>query len=60
MCGTEAIDNGTLDPGRLENYHKMLREIAHQERRIDKAASLREKERQKRLTAQHKRGYRKP
>jgi ribosome biogenesis GTPase / thiamine phosphate phosphatase len=55
----KAIDNGTLDPGRLENYHKMLREIAHQERRIDKAASQREKERQKRLTAQQKRGYRK-
>jgi len=56
----KAIDNGTLDPGRLENYHKMLREITHQQRRIDKAASLREKERQKRLTSQHKGGYRKP
>lgn len=56
----KAIDNGSLDPGRLENYHKMLREIAHQERRTDKAASLREKERQKRLTSQHKGGYRKP
>jgi ribosome biogenesis GTPase len=52
---TRAIDEGRLDPERLENYKKMLRELAHLERKTDLAARLREKQRWKKLTSRHKR-----
>ncbi len=54
-----ALDEGRLDESRYTSYRKLQKEIAHQERLIDKTASLKEKQRAKRLTAQHKRGYRK-
>jgi ribosome biogenesis GTPase / thiamine phosphate phosphatase len=54
-----AINEGTLDPGRFENYKKMLRELAYQESKGDLAAKLREKQRWKKLTSQHRKGYRK-
>lgn len=51
-----AIEQGDLDPGRLENYEKMLKERAYQERRTDKAAQLREKERWKKIMKEFKKG----
>ena len=51
-----AIESGTIDPGRLENYEKMLKERAFQERRTDKAAQLREKERWKKIMKDFKKG----
>ena len=49
-------NSGELDPGRLENYEKMLKERAFQERRTDKAAQLREKERWKKIMKDFKKG----
>ncbi len=51
-----AIESGEIDPGRLENYEKMLKERAYQERRTDKAAQLREKERWKKIMKDFKKG----
>lgn len=51
-----AIERGELDPGRLGNFEKMLRERAYQERRTDKAAQLREKERWKKIMKDFKKG----
>jgi ribosome biogenesis GTPase / thiamine phosphate phosphatase len=51
-----AIEQGELDAGRLENYEKMLKERAFQERRTDKAAQLREKERWKKIMKEFKKG----
>jgi ribosome biogenesis GTPase / thiamine phosphate phosphatase len=53
---TAAIEQGELDPGRLENFEKMLKERAYQERRTDKAAQLREKERWKKIMKDFKKG----
>jgi len=54
-----ALDGGRLDRNRYESFLKLQKEIAYQERLLDKTASLKEKQRAKRITAQHKRGYRK-
>jgi ribosome biogenesis GTPase len=53
----QAIEEGRLDPARFENYKKMLRELAHLDRKTNLAARLREKQRWKKLTSRHKRGY---
>ncbi|MBP1657826.1 MAG: GTPase RsgA [Bacteroidetes bacterium] len=50
-----ALEEGTLDPGRLESFAKLQREAAYQRRRTNKAEQLREKQRWKKLMAQHKR-----
>ncbi len=55
----KALEEGELDPRRLENYQKLQREQAYQERKHDLAAQLREKERWKKLTSRHKRGNKK-
>jgi ribosome biogenesis GTPase / thiamine phosphate phosphatase len=52
----KAIEEGTLDPGRLVNYEKMQKELAFQERRTNKAAQLREKERWKKIMKDFKKG----
>lgn len=52
----DAIERGELDPGRLVNYEKMKKELAYQERRTDKAAQLREKERWKKIMKDFKKG----
>jgi ribosome biogenesis GTPase len=52
----DAIERGELASGRLENYEKMLKERAYQERRTDKAAQLREKERWKKIMKDFKKG----
>jgi ribosome biogenesis GTPase len=44
-----AVDNGALDPDRLENYRRLLREAAYEERRHDKAAAAEHKRRWKQL-----------
>jgi len=54
-----AFEDGRLDQARYASYQKLQKEIAHQERILNKTASLKEKQKVKRLTAQHKRGYRK-
>ncbi|MCC6397502.1 MAG: ribosome small subunit-dependent GTPase A [Bacteroidetes bacterium] len=54
-----AVEDGTLDEDRLASFAKLQREIAFQRRRTDKAEQLREKQRWKKLTSQHKRGYKK-
>lgn len=55
----EAVENGLLDADRLASYDKLRREAAYQERKTDKAAQLREKQRWKKLTSQHRRGDKK-
>ena len=52
----DAIERGELDPGRLVNFEKMQKELAYQERRTDKAAQLREKERWKKIMKDFKKG----
>jgi ribosome biogenesis GTPase len=44
----EAIRDGRLAPGRLENYRKLTREVAHQERQRDAQAQARAKQEKKR------------
>jgi ribosome biogenesis GTPase len=54
-----ALDDGRLDAARLASFQKLQKEVAFQLRLVDKTASLKEKQRVKRRTSQHKRGYRK-
>jgi ribosome biogenesis GTPase / thiamine phosphate phosphatase len=55
----EALDSGNLDQKRYASFVKLQKEVAHQERLLDRTASMKEKQRVKRVTAQHKKGYRK-
>jgi ribosome biogenesis GTPase len=55
----QALDDGTLDTGRFESYKKLLREAAHQERKVSKTAELEHKERWKRITSKYRRENRK-
>jgi ribosome biogenesis GTPase / thiamine phosphate phosphatase len=43
----DAADTGSLPPGRLESYHKLQDEQAHQARQLDERAQLQEKRRSK-------------
>lgn len=52
----EALEQGALDPGRFENYRKLLRELAFMERRRDGRAAREEKLRWKKITMAHRRG----
>jgi ribosome biogenesis GTPase len=45
-----AIDGGQLAPGRLESYHKLQDEQAHQMRQVDQRAQIEERRRWKVLT----------
>jgi ribosome biogenesis GTPase len=54
-----ALEEGRLDRARYASFQKLQKELAYQQRLVDKTASLKEKQRAKRLTSQHKRGYRK-
>jgi len=51
-----ALEDGTLDPGRFENYRKMLRELAFMERRRGGRAAHEEKLRWKKIIAGYRRG----
>jgi len=46
----EAIEAGTLAPGRLESYHKLQDEQAYQTRQVDQRAQIEERRRWKVLT----------
>jgi ribosome biogenesis GTPase len=51
----EAVDRGTLSADRLENYHKLQRELAFEARRHDKAATANSKQRWRQIHKAHKR-----
>jgi ribosome biogenesis GTPase len=51
----QALEAGTLDPGRFASYQKLQKEIAYLSRREDKPAELIEKERWKKIGAARKR-----
>jgi len=53
----KALDEELLDQGRMESYRKMQRELAHATRKASRPASLAEKKRIKKITADQKRGY---
>ncbi len=55
----QALEDGTLDSRRFENYQKLQKEIDYLNRRHDPEAQRREKERWKKLTSAHKRSYKK-
>ena len=54
----EAIADGRLDPARLDHYRHLLREAEFEERKRDKAAAAREKNRWKRITQDQRARYR--
>ena len=47
-----ALDDGTLESGRWESYGKLLRELAHLERRLDKRAHADERKKWAKVTAE--------
>jgi len=53
-----AVDGGRLDPDRLENYRRLQREAAYEERRHDKAAAAEHKRKWKRIHQANKVMYR--
>ena len=55
---TDAVAGGRLDPDRLENYRRLLREAAFEERKRDKSAAAAEKRRWKQIHQAAKRLYR--
>jgi ribosome biogenesis GTPase len=55
----QALEDGRLAVDRFESYRKLLREIAFLERSGNKTEQLLYKDRVKKLTARHKRGYKK-
>jgi len=55
----QALDDGRLPPERFASYRKLLREITFLERSGNKTEQALYKDRAKKLTARHKRGYKK-
>ncbi|RPH38208.1 ribosome small subunit-dependent GTPase A [bacterium] len=55
-----ALEEGTLDPERFASYQKLQKEMDYLTRKQDLREQLKEKERWKKLTARHKRNYKKP
>jgi len=55
----QALEDGRLQPERFESYRKLLREIAFLERSGNRTEQMLYKDRVKKLTARHKRGYKK-
>jgi ribosome biogenesis GTPase / thiamine phosphate phosphatase len=53
-----AVDAGRLDPDRLENYRRLLRELAFERRKRDKAAAAEAKRKLKRMMQAQKALYR--
>ncbi len=56
----EALEDGTLDPDRYASYQKLQKEMNYLARKQDLREQLKEKERWKKLTARHKRHYKRP
>jgi ribosome biogenesis GTPase len=55
----KALEEGKLSPERYASYRKLLREIAFAKRSTNRVEMALHKERWKKLTARHKRGYKK-
>lgn len=51
----EALEAGTLDPGRFASYKKLLKEVAYQNRKHDPAAQRQEKDRIKKIMIAYRR-----
>jgi ribosome biogenesis GTPase len=51
----KAVEEGTLDPARLESYRKLLRETEHQKRRTDVRARIEQKEKDRKVMRQYNR-----
>ena len=56
----QALEEGTVDPDRFASYQKLQKELHYLVRKQDLREQLREKERWKKLTARHKRNYKRP
>jgi ribosome biogenesis GTPase / thiamine phosphate phosphatase len=56
VCG--AVDAGQLDPDRLENYRRLLRELAFEQRKRDKSAAAGAKRKLKQMMQAQKALYR--
>ncbi|MCK6474659.1 MAG: ribosome small subunit-dependent GTPase A [Planctomycetes bacterium] len=52
-----ALESGELDPGRLESFHKLEREMAYEVRKTDKAAASNAKRRWKKINIQQRQRY---
>jgi ribosome biogenesis GTPase len=55
----QAVADGKLDAGRLDNYFKLQRELEYLERKADPAAERERKEREKRIHRVYKKVFRK-
>lgn len=55
----KAVEEGHLDPARLESHRKLQREAEHQRRRKDERARLEQKEKEKRIVRQDRTARRK-
>jgi len=53
-----ALAAGTLEPARLHSFHKLQRELAHEERRRDERAMFEHRQKQRRLFRERKRQLR--
>lgn len=56
----KAVDEGALDPARLESWRKLKKEAAYQQTRVDQAAALAKKKRDKELSKTIKKLPKKP
>ncbi len=56
----QALEDGTLEPERFASYQKLQKEMNYLTRKQDLREQLKEKERWKKLTARHKRNYKRP
>ncbi len=56
----QALKEGTLEPERFAGFQKLQKELDYLARKQDLQEQLKEKERWKKLTARHKRNYKRP
>ncbi len=56
----QALDDGNLDSARFASFQKLQKEMGYLARKQDLREQLKEKERWKKLTARHKRSYKRP
>jgi ribosome biogenesis GTPase len=54
-----AVENGTLDPSRLESFHKLQRELMHLESKHDVRARIEAKRAAKKLSTAVRRWHKK-
>jgi ribosome biogenesis GTPase len=53
----KAVEEGTLDPARLESHRKLMRETEHQKRKTDVRARIEQKEKDRKIMRQYNRTY---